>query len=81
MALLTLSERRREAAVGDVGVVRLVPWLVERIAMSDDTALDVCSCGHIRDEHDYAFFADCNVEGCDCGDFELAEEYVEEGSP
>lgn len=35
----------------------------------DDT--DQCTCGHIKDEHAKSgFFLKCQVDGCDCGDYE-----------
>jgi hypothetical protein len=35
----------------------------------DDT--DECVCGHIKDEHaKQGFFLACQVDGCECGDYE-----------
>jgi hypothetical protein len=41
-------------------------------SMNDDT--DLCTCGHVNDEHEPGFISPCTVEGCDCRDFEKAEE-------
>ena len=40
---------------------------------------DECACGHMIDEHSVGGFTLlCEVEGCDCQDFEAIEEGEEE---
>lgn len=43
---------------------------------------DICTCGHVRDEHgdapEYPGSTECGVDGCDCVAFELGEAYCDD---
>jgi hypothetical protein len=50
------------------------------VGFEDDPAVTPCiHCGHIGDEHGSGFFSECQVEDCDCPDFEREKWPYDEG--